>query len=72
MRTMKSALDHNVNTDIGAESSTWMIEFAGVLINQYLVGKGRQDGIRAVERRSLRGDGQWLRRDRHVQASATS
>ena len=41
VRTMKPALDQNVITDIGAESSilTWMIEFASVLINRYLVGK---------------------------------
>ena len=41
MRIMKSALDHNMNTDIRAESSTltWMIEFVGLLIRWYLVGK---------------------------------
>ena len=45
----RSALDQNVNTDIGAESSTltWMIEFASVLINRHLVGK---DGKTAYER----------------------
>ena len=39
VRTVKSALGHNVNTNIGAEWSmlTWMIEFAGVLSNRNLV-----------------------------------
>ena len=46
---MNSALDQSVKTDIGAESNirTWMIQFAGVLINRYLVGK---DGKTAYER----------------------
>ena len=48
VRTMKSAIDQSVKTDIGAESNilTWMIECAGVLINWYLVGK---DGKAAYE-----------------------
>ena len=49
VRTMKSTLDQNVNTDIGVDSNilTWMIEFAGVLIIWYLVDK---DGKTAYER----------------------
>ena len=41
VRTMKSALHQSVKTDIGAESNilTWMIEFAGMLINRYLVAR---------------------------------
>ena len=54
VRTMKSALDQNVNTDIGAESSilTWMIEFASVLINrsyERLKGKASKMGIGFAE-----------------------
>ena len=51
VRTMNLPSEE-VNTDIGAESNTltWMIEFASVLINRYLVGK---DGKTAYE--SLKG-----------------
>ena len=50
IRTMKSALDRRIGTDIGisAQVSPWLIEFASVLLNRYLVGK---DGKTAYERR---------------------
>ena len=49
IRVMKSATDARVETDITGTSNTlpWMIEFASVLINRYLVGT---DGKTAYER----------------------
>ena len=52
LRAMKSALDARVGVDIRGTSNIlpWMVEYASVLINRYLVGK---DGKTAYER--LRG-----------------
>ena len=52
LRAMKSALDTRVGVDIRGTSNflPWMVEYASVLINRYLVGK---DGKTAYER--LRG-----------------
>ena len=52
LRVMKSALDTRVGVDIRSTSNflPWMVEYASVLINRYLVGK---DGKTAYER--LRG-----------------
>ena len=49
IRTMKSALDRHVGCDVRASSNIlpWMVEYASVLINRYLVG---QDGRTAHER----------------------
>ena len=52
LRAMKSALDTRVGVDIRGTSNIlpWMVEYASVLINRYLVGK---DGKTTYER--LRG-----------------
>ena len=49
LKTMKSSMDEKLNTNIGTDAKilTWMIEYASVLINRYLVGK---DGKTAYER----------------------
>ena len=49
LRAMKSALDTRVGVDIRGTSNIlpWMVEYASVLINRYLVGK---DGKTAYER----------------------
>ena len=49
LKTMKSALDDRVGTNIGATSDIipWMIEYSSVVINRYLVSK---DGRTAYER----------------------
>ena len=52
LRAMKSAVDARVGVDIRGTSKKllWMVEYASVLMNRYLVGK---DGKTAYER--LRG-----------------
>ena len=52
LRAMKSALDARVGVDVRGTSNIlpWMVEYASVLINRYVVGK---DGKTAYER--LRG-----------------
>ena len=49
VRCMKSALDERIGGDLSAKSNVlpWMVEFASVLINRYLVGR---DGKTAYER----------------------
>ena len=46
---MKSALDDRICTDLSIDSNVlpWLIEFASVLVNRYLVGR---DGTTAFER----------------------
>ena len=46
---MKSALDERIGSDLSAKSNVlpWMVEYASVLINRYLVGR---DGKTAYER----------------------
>ena len=49
IRTMKSALDKRLGTNLGITANVlpWLIEYASVLLNRYLVGK---DGKTAYER----------------------
>ena len=49
IRCMKSALDDRICTDLSIDSNVlpWLIEFASVLVNRYLVGR---DGATAFER----------------------
>ena len=49
VRCMKSALDERLGSDLSAKSNVlpWMVEYASVLINRYLVGR---DGKTAYER----------------------